>query len=397
MTLDLSEITSQIVDMAATLDPAYDTARFGHLHSAWNSLDSADVSDRLAEAKSSFLLPSAHRDFRAKAPLPAPVEDYVVGATDGSFILPNRHSPARFYLINTGSVLLHYGDQHGAEFHSEPQLYYRDEDMVVPNALQRIPINGTTIGPKRAADEMTAAGKLLASESGPAVALQDGTLVLWQLETLPDAVGEWVLPGFLDALRAFRDRGQPVASYISAPGSNEIMNLLRISICDYPPEREVNCDHCRRRWLKDGREPYCERLPHVTDRYLFSDVASLADGERSAVFTSTSKILQRYKAADPDFEICYFYINAGREISRVEIPHWVAEDADQLELVHWAIYDQCQRGRGYPVVLQEAHEMAVINVGDRRLVEDTVERILAQRGIVITNTGKDGSKRVRII
>jgi hypothetical protein len=61
------------------------------------------------------------------------------------------------------------------------------------------------------------------------------------------------------------------------------------------------------------------------------------------------------------------------------------------------VWDQAQLGRGYPIALQEAHEQAVLSMADRRLVEETVERLLATQGIVVTRTGKDGSKRGRFV
>ena len=64
--------------------------------------------------------------------------------------------------------------------------------------------------------------------------------------------------------------------------------------------------------------------------------------------------------------VCFFYINTGEEIGRVELPSWTAKDKKTLDLVHSVILDQCKRGRGYPISLMEAHEQAVISGADRR-------------------------------
>jgi hypothetical protein len=45
--------------------------------------------------------------------------------------------------------------------------------------------------------------------------------------------------------------------------------------------------------------------------------------------------------------------------------------------------------------LQEAHEQAVIATAERRLVEELVERALAEQGIVYARSAKDRSKRRR--
>ena len=397
MTLDLARVIGEINALVAGLDGARDRARHDRLQLAWDTLDSAEVNRRYEGARTSFLLPRASGDYRGRSPLPACPPAYAVAGTDGSIILPDRHSPARFYLLNIGKVLLRYGAAHGARLETEPRIYARDEDLYVPDDVRRTPVNEKIIGLRRAAAELGAAREMLAELTEPGVALQDGTLILWSLESERDAVVDWVLPEFLAALDAFRAHGVPVASYISAPGSAELLNMLRVSVCDYPPSA-INCDRCRGRIASEGHSPACDVLPGVTDKRLLADVARLAPGERTTVYASQSKVLDRYEYhGSNDLRICYFYLNVGHEIARVEIPRWVAEDLDQLELVHSVIFDQCQRGQGYPTVLQEAHELAVLSMADRKLVERAIERQLAQVGIVATLTGKGGSKRVRAV
>lgn len=399
MTLDLALIADQISAMVARMEGDEHARRIDALRQAWRDHDGSELAGRLEEGKSTFLLPGPQLDYATRSPLPAEVANYSVAATDGSFILPSRHTPARYYLLNTGRVLLRYGDEPSAMLDNVPELHFRDEDLVIGAPVHNIPVSGTTIGPKRAAEELREAANLLADTTGPSVALQDGTLILWSLETLPEPVAQWTLPTFLGAMREFRDRGIPVASYVSAPGSREIVNLMRIALCDYPPRgMPVNCDDCRKRIPTEGRVPPCDVIPEVTDRYLFEEIEALREGERSSVFSSTSKILERYRLGGvDDFMIDYFYVNTGNEIGRVEIPRWVGRAPEQLDLVHWVVYDQCQRGRGYPVALQEAHEKAVIGTGDRLLMEVAIERELARHDIVLTHTGKDGSKRGRFV
>jgi hypothetical protein len=173
------------------------------------------------------------------------------------------------------------------------------------------------------------------------------------------------------------------------------MNTLRVSICDYPARGvSVNCDDCRMRMVRESHTPACDILPGVTDGYLLRQIAGLGPGERTTTFASDSKILDRY---GDDFRIQFFYVNAGTEIARIEVPAWVAKDPHTLALVHAVTYDQCVLGRGYPVALQEAHEMAVISMTDRQLVDELMERRMAAAGVTLTRTGKDGSKRGRFV
>ncbi|MEZ4523381.1 MAG: DNA double-strand break repair nuclease NurA [Thermomicrobiales bacterium] len=399
MTLDLALIAGQIAEMVDEMESDDLHHRFNVLRDTWQRHDGPELADRLTNGRSTFMLPAPQEDYSSKRSLPEGFDSYAIAATDGSFILPSRHNPARYYLLNTGRVLLEYGEPPRAMLDSKPELRFREEDLAIGSPVHNIPVNGSTIGPKRAAEELREAADLLGGARSPAVALQDGTLILWSLETLPEPVAAWTLPPFLEAMRWFRDNRVPVASYVSAPGSREIVNLMRIAICDYPPSGvPVNCDHCRNRILTENHTPACDVIPHVTDRYFFEEIEELDVGERSAVFSSTSQILDRYGSVEDDsLRIDYFYLNAGNEIGRVEIPRWVSRSDDLLDIVHWIVFDQCERGRGYPVALQEAHEQAVLSTSDRLMMEIAIERELARHNIVLTHTGKDGSKRGRFV
>ena len=76
------------------------------------------------------------------------------------------------------------------------------------------------------------------------------------------------------------------------------------------------------------------------------------------------------------------FARLAHEIARVEAPQWVMNDPEMLDRVHSGVYDQCRRSGQYPPyppALIEAHEQAVISTGDRRMVEEMVEKALAAR------------------
>ena len=397
MTLDLAGIARRLEAMVEEHTRQAAGDRFATLEAAYAALRDDDLRSRLQTAKTSWLFARSDAEYRAMFPSRSIAGDFAIVASDGSFILPDRHSPLRFYLINIGKVILRYGSEPGAELSAEPKLYFQEDELFVPNAVRRVPVDGTILGLKRATDELRVAADQAVRQGRacPALALQDGTLVLWGLESQQDYVVDWVLPPFLETMRTLRDANVPVAAFISYPGAKEFMNTLRVSVCDYPARgRVVNCDDCRNRIASEGHTPACDILPDVTDRFLFEKVANLQPGERTQTFASTSKILDRYR---PDFHVHFFYLHTGVEIARVEVPRWVAADRDLLEFTHAAIYDQCERGGGYPPALQEAHEVAVIRAGERRAVEIMLEESLAAHGIVQRRSAKDGSKRGRFV
>ena len=130
----------------------------------------------------------------------------------------------------------------------------------------------------------------------------------------------------------------------------------------------------------------------MLDRDLFWRL--LGEGERSAIFARVDPSPgDPGRVPDPAF----FYLRTETEIARVEMPDWTASDPALVDLVHTVALDQCRRGSGYPTVLIEAHEQAVVNGRDRRSFVAMVESALAGRGITPRTSEKNLSKTIRRI
>jgi hypothetical protein len=71
----------------------------------------------------------------------------------------------------------------------------------------------------------------------------------------------------------------------------------------------------------------------------------------------------------------------GSEIARLEVPAWVVENSDQLELALGMVMAQVQKGYGYPVVLAEAHNQAVVKGGDRTRFFTMLEQEMIKAGL----------------
>jgi GNAT superfamily N-acetyltransferase len=128
----------------------------------------------------------------------------------------------------------------------------------------------------------------------------------------------------------------------------------------------------------------------VQDKELFS--ALLSPGERSALFVSQSSVVRKRYG---EHRVYFFYIKTEEEIARVEIPQWVAENRELLNLTHALVLDQCRRGQGYPVALSEAHEQAVVTMADRESFWALVEASLVDEKLPTPASGKSRSKRTR--
>jgi hypothetical protein len=318
---------------------------------------------------------------------------YALIASDGSQIDVERHGVAQCYVINIGRVFLRYGDQPLARLSAQPALYWRDEDLYITDGLRRIPVEGACLSARRDLEESLALAGL-ADEwaeplaAAPGLALQDGTLVRWTLANADPAVRERFLVPFLRFLDAMRQRGIPVASYISRPRAPEVIGSIRLMFCpdlDIDAGRPANCRACSD--VAAGRPPSCHRCDGLTDADVLGEM--LADGQRGPLFVSMSRI--NIEAYGPHL-IHFFYVRVGRELARIEIPQWVARDPALVDRVHAVAVDQAARGRGYPVALARAHEQAVVRSTDRRAFLDIVESSLRRSGLEPQESQKRSSK-----
>ena len=328
--------------------------------------------------------------------------DYSVVGVDGSHIDVNRHIPVDCFLINTGSAYLRYGAASEAHLSSSPKLFVPPDETVISdpnNPHQLLQIQGTILGAIRAVKEMETLAmylkneELANSEPVPIVGLVDGTLLLLDLlrPGIPDFVIDSVLTeGFLWALNDRKKTAEKseivVASYISLPGSYEIIDGVRMLACPYT---KSDClYHCGD--IKKGTRPCDSASEGLLDRDIMSSL--LEEGGRSELFKSNFHVARNYYG---DNEITFFYLNTGYEIARVEMPAWASEKRGKIDLVHAVVMEQCRKGRGYPTALMEAHEQAVISTSDRQYFLNLVEEVLERNGIEFTTSQKDRSKRLR--
>ena len=397
MSLDLTKVVSQVGGMVARLKAGVEEKqkRLQHaLDILRNQASNLDyLARKIASSKTTWLVAGLvdGLDQHYKAP-PIPTE-FTIIATDGSHIDVDRHKSTRCYLINIGTVILHYGASPSATLDSFPCLYSGDEDLViVPTGIKgrEQPIEGTLLGIKRSVDECHQLAELAAElpQDSLSLALLDGSLILWGLEAYPEFVTEALLDkgflGYLDDMRRLNSgKKLALASYISFSRSTDVVNALRVALCPHDP---ADCDH----YCSPNKTRECDAVAGVQDRELFSNL--LEQGERSAIFTSQSSIVQKHYGVH---QVYFFYLKVDDEIARIEIPQWVAMDENLLNLVHTLVLDQCQRGHGYPVALSEAHEKAVVTGVDREEFWQLVESFLVEERLPSLSSAKSRSKRTR--
>ena len=300
-------------------------------------------------------------------------------------IFPDRHELSACHLINIGTVVLYYGTGERPILTSHPLLFHKDQDMYREWNGNRIPFNGEMISSLRGALEIQELAKFAedaANERRTVVGLTDGTLILWNLEGKPKNFQREILNFYLSSFEQLKVLRIPFMGYISQPGSADVVNVLRVALC---PEHPTNCDRCPYR--NDENELPCEPIAGVTDAILFASI--LRKGERSSVFKSRSEILQEYGS----HTVYFFYLHVGWEIVRIEIPRWVADTPEFLDVVHTIAYDQAEKGQGYPVSLSEAHEQAVIRGNEREQFYRIIEQLYVREGLRVRISRKSFKKR----
>ena len=400
MSLDLSKLIGQIVDLATGLKSKAGE-RQAKLEFALKTLKSSaayldELKQKVESSKTTWLVAGLKDGLDIGTAAQHCPDDFIVLASDGSHIDVDRHQSAHCFLINIGIAQLQYGSYPDAQLISFPSLYYKDADIAITSADGRqIPIEGQLLGIKRGIEECRWLAERVREidENLPVVSLLDGSLILWRLteQVYPDfVVSELLLNGLLkhlSRLKQLSGRGHlAIASYISYPRSTEVVNLLRLAVCPHLP---VDCDrNCAGKFGK--RE--CDVVAGLLDRDLFSRL--LAPGQRSALFSSRSSVVEKFYGANA---VNFFYMRLDEEVARVEVPLWVAENKSLVELVHSTLLDQCRRGLGYPVALSEAHEQAVVTAADRQQFWSLVEQVLVEDGIYPESSAKSESKRGRWI
>jgi hypothetical protein len=207
--------------------------------------------------------------------------------------------------------------------------------------------------------------------SAPVVTFTDGPMELWGSREGQEAGAfEQGMDAYLAVLSRLQSRGVVTAGYVDKPAADLVVRLLELT--------QATSDDLKK--LREFRP-----LLGVSDRWLFGEKKDplLTPGERSAVFRFQARSEKTYSGL---LSLLFFYLNVGSEghpwLARVEIPRWVADDPQQLGLLHAALVDQCHimGSRPYPYLLHRAHETAVVSHDERRQVEEMLIQELRRAG-----------------
>jgi hypothetical protein len=276
-------------------------------------------------------------------------------ATDGSQVFPSRHELPQLALIQTGRVRIGYYCDIQPRLDAVPRLLTTlDWQSAIEDSLAR-PTFEDFVKDERTLDELTRLGAMMEEHLDfqfPKAALVDGSLIYWWLGGRSEAWRSRVIHRLEKELNRFRERNFPLLGYISRPGSREVVQSLSVF---YFLEKEGRLPAGPAQLVA---EDFLQGLP-LTDEMLFDLL--LQPGQRSPWMLSCSYILKEFSEEN---RTAFCYLKTEGETARIEIPTWAMPFSDSfLPLVR----EQCRKGRGYPIVLAEAHDQAVIRAQDRQL------------------------------
>ncbi len=140
--------------------------------------------------------------------------------------------------------MLHYGQNLHPLLDTLPEIYYKSEDLYVSRKWGIR--TEEWMGYRRTVAEAEVLAQMACTWVNPPgahfnipnLAMTDGSLIYWFLETLALEAREAILTPIVNSWQQLQGTNIPVIGYISASRSMEAISFLRFSACTYD---EPNC------------------------------------------------------------------------------------------------------------------------------------------------------------
>jgi len=341
-----------------------------------SKVDSAKAADANVRCACPLNEPLASR-----YPAPASVKEATLIAADGSQINPDRHTAVQFGLINVGAIIMRLNSGQTPEISTESELLYGDD--LLPNG---IPMSDGMVALQRDLKERAKLEQLSKGIQGTIVTFTDGPIELWGAKGDDAQAYADFVEKYKTILSRLQARGVITAGYVDKPSADLVVRLLEIAMADNEQIQKLREFH---------------PLRGVSDRWLFGEREKplLPPGHRSAVFKIQSSSEKNYKGL---LELHFFYLNVGSDGHpwpvRVEVPKWVADDREKLDLLHGVLVEQCQMmgSKPYPYLLHRAHETAVVRQEEKQQIEQMLTQELRRNnGDVDEISSKQSAKNLQ--
>lgn len=314
-------------------------------------------------------------------------ERYVLIATDGSQIMPDRHKATLFAYVQAGCACITYGGDKAiaqriqkmkrSRLFLERELFDELGELVSPGEIsnQRDLLEIELMAD--AAREARDAGFL-------PIVIADGAMVPFALlgsRGLRNATQQKMLTAFKRALDAMQDSGALVCGYIDKPNSNALVNTCALfdTPFDGVDEKEL--------------KKLSASCAGIFDRHLLDN--ALKPTHRTALFNPRWEVNEPQHLGDHAMRCCYVNVGIGNglraAIGRIETPAWCATERN-IAMLGAILLRQARMGNRYPIILKVAHEEAVVGKDDQREMENALMQALINRGILPHQSLKQDAK-----
>jgi hypothetical protein len=335
------------------------------LRSKVDSAKAADQNIRCALPLNEPLASSYPPPFDQTQDKPDSVIQATLIAADGSQINPDRHAAIQFSLVNVGAITMTLNSGEAPKIDTESELLYGDD--LLPNG---IPLSDGMVALKRDVAERTKLDELSKGIKGQVVTFTDGPIELWGAKGEDTQSYFEYVEKYKGVLSRLQSRGVITAGYVDKPSADLVVRLLEIMMADNEQLQKLREFH---------------PLRGVSDRWLYGEHKNplLPPGHRSAIFQIQSSSEKSYKGV---LSLHFFYLNVGTEGHpwpvRVEVPKWVVDDKDKLNLLHAVLVEQCRMmgSKPYPYLLNRAHEIAVVKHEEKQQIEKLLTMEIRKQG-----------------
>ena len=288
----------------------------------------------------------------------------VFGA-DGSSIEADRDLPLEFSAINIGYININYGENHSAEFDESLTFYPDNKD--IPEIDSKLLSDINAMSALRHVLELEFLIKKMSQSKSPNIKIGfvDGNLYPnFALSHITNITFKQFLYKRLDEIAEkiinLSKNNTYIISYNSNPNSVHISSKLK------------------------GK--YAAEL---NDSGVFGNLLNI--NERSDIFTEISE--EETSELNP---VSFSFIKNYKELSKIEFLNGTI-DNEAMNKILAVIISQVEKGKGYPKILIESHEHAVISQSDRAALNTLIEKELNLLHINYTTSQKQQSKQTRNI
>ena len=288
----------------------------------------------------------------------------VFGA-DGSSVEADRDLPLEFSAINIGFININYGENPSAEFDESLTFYPNNKD--IPEVDSKLLSDINAMSALRHVLELEFLIEKMSQSKSPNIKIGfvDGNLYPnFALSHITNIAFKQFLYKRLDEIARkiinLSKNNTYIISYNSNPNSVHISSKLK------------------------GK--YAAEL---NDSGVFENLLNI--NERSDIFTEIPE--EEISELKP---VSFSFIKNYKELSKIEFLNG-SIDNEVMNKILPIIISQVEKGKGYPKILIESHEHAVISQSDRAALNTLIEKELNFLNINYTTSQKQQSKQTRNI